>query len=171
VGPGYSKLQEQLLTAGPFDLPAGVDPPGFVVDDGSSTGSSAGSSAGSSSGLADGSSTAGAGSSSSAGMMIVLRRAAPGEVAAAAAASERQLAAGLDSTAGFSLVLEAMRDSRKPAVAHNLRFDLAFLLQQCVGPLPAGWADYKKMIGGWLAAVGGWWRLVVVVGGWRLVGG
>jgi adenine C2-methylase RlmN of 23S rRNA A2503 and tRNA A37 len=32
------------------------------------------------------------------------------------------------STSGFAAVMEAMRDSGKPAVGHNLSFDLAFSL-------------------------------------------
>jgi len=162
VGPGYAKLQEQVLSSGPFGAARGVEAPGFIVDyigsssssSGGSTGGGAGGSTNSSGGGSDGGSVSangsGGGSGTAAGakgMLLVLRRAAPGEVAAAAAASDQALAAGLDDAAGFSLVLEAMRGCGKPAVAHNMRFDLAFVLQQFVGQLPGAWRDFKQMAG------------------------
>jgi hypothetical protein len=138
AAPAYARLQEQILAGGHARLPPGVEPPGFFVDYSSSYAVGGG-------GGDDGGGGAGAGVP---GLGLVLRRAAPGEAAAAAAARDAALAAGADSAAGFSVVFEAMRASSKPAVAHNLRFDLAFALQQFVGPLPAAWRDFKAAAGG-----------------------
>ena len=44
-----------------------------------------------------------------------------------------------------------MRDSKKPAVGHNLSLDLAFTLNAFARPLPAHWADYKLLIAEWYA--------------------
>ena len=145
VGPAYAKLQEQLLAAGPFQLPPGAEAPGFFVDYTGGAGNGGGGGGG---GGGSGEAPAAAAAAAARGMVLVLRRAAPGEVAAAAAASDQALRARVDDAAGFSLLFEAMRDSGKPAVAHNMRYDLAFALQQFVGPLPAGWNEYKALIGG-----------------------
>jgi poly(A)-specific ribonuclease len=133
VGPGYARLQEQILAGGPFRMPPGVEAPGFVVDYAAGDGSG--------SGGGDGGGPPGS------GMALLLRRAAPGAAAAAAAARDAALAAGANDAAGFSLVFEAMRGCGKPAVAHNLRYDLAFALQQFVGPLPPAWRGFKEMAG------------------------
>ncbi|KAG2501047.1 hypothetical protein HYH03_000866 [Edaphochlamys debaryana] len=53
----------------------------------------------------------------------------------------------LEEQSGFSQVLEALRDSRKPVVAHNAAFDLAYTLHQFFGPLPRTWAEYKSALG------------------------
>ncbi len=47
--------------------------------------------------------------------------------------------------AGFAAVLELMRDSRKPAVGHNLSFDLAYSLHSFADHLPPNWEEYKAM--------------------------
>ena len=57
-------------------------------------------------------------------------------------------------TAGFSAVLELLRASGKPAVGHNLGFDLAFTLEHLAQPLPEAWADYKALAASWLPGVG-----------------
>ena len=57
-------------------------------------------------------------------------------------------------TAGFSAVLELLRASGKPAVGHNLGFDLAFTLEHLAQPLPEAWADYKALATSWLPGVG-----------------
>jgi hypothetical protein len=43
--------------------------------------------------------------------------------------------------AGFAAVMEAMRDSGKPCIGHNLAFDLSYSLHSFaqVGALPAAW--------------------------------
>lgn len=48
--------------------------------------------------------------------------------------------------AGFAAVFEAMRDSGKPAVGHNLGFDLAYSLYSFADSLPPSWQDYKAMV-------------------------
>lgn len=51
--------------------------------------------------------------------------------------------------AGFSTIFELLRDSHKPAVGHNLGFDLAYSLHSFVKPLPASWLEYKQLIDRW----------------------
>jgi hypothetical protein len=51
---------------------------------------------------------------------------------------------------GFSQIFEIIRDSCKPAVGHNVRFDLAFSLAAFVqSPLPRTWSGYRKLVGQW----------------------
>lgn len=51
---------------------------------------------------------------------------------------------------GFSSIFEMMRDCGKPAVGHNLMFDLGFSLQQFVEPLPRNWDAYKELVSRWV---------------------
>ena len=53
------------------------------------------------------------------------------------------------SAAGFTAVLQAIRDSGAPAVGHNLALDLAYILQAFAGPLPPLWRDYKALAAAW----------------------
>eukprot|EP00887_Chlorella_sp_A99_P006934 scaffold2.g6934.t1 len=78
-----------------------------------------------------------------------LRRAAPGEVAAFEEEQRRARIQAVHDAAGFTAVFEAMRDSRKPAVGHNLSFDLAYSLASYAGPLPPSWEAYKAMVARW----------------------
>jgi poly(A)-specific ribonuclease len=55
----------------------------------------------------------------------------------------------INQAAGFSTVFELLRDSQKPAVGHNLGFDLAYSLHSFVKPLPASWLEYKQLIAMW----------------------
>lgn len=48
-----------------------------------------------------------------------------------------------------------MRDCRKPAVGHNLSFDLTFSLAAFAQQLPQGWAAFKHLVQQWLP--GGVW--------------
>jgi hypothetical protein len=51
---------------------------------------------------------------------------------------------------GFSQIFEIIRDSCKPAVGHNVRFDLAFSLAAFVqSPLPKTWSGYRKLVATW----------------------
>ncbi|KXZ42003.1 hypothetical protein GPECTOR_226g498 [Gonium pectorale] len=52
----------------------------------------------------------------------------------------------LDEKSGFSTVLAALRDARRPVVAHNSAFDLAYTLAQFAEPLPRSWPEYKAMV-------------------------
>ena len=44
-----------------------------------------------------------------------------------------------------------MRDSRKPAVGHNLSLDLAFSLNAFARFLPQSWPEYKHLVAEWCA--------------------
>lgn len=46
-------------------------------------------------------------------------------------------------------MLEAARDSGKPAVGHNLAFDLAYSLHSFAQELPGSWEQYKQLVGRW----------------------
>lgn len=48
--------------------------------------------------------------------------------------------------AGFASVLDAMRESCKPAVGHNLAFDIAYSIHSFVAPLPASWEEFRDMM-------------------------
>ena len=58
--------------------------------------------------------------------------------------------AAIQDAAGFTAVFEAMRDSGKPAIGHNMSLDLTFSLAAFAGPLPGRWPDYKLMVQHWL---------------------
>jgi len=89
------------------------------------------------------------------GTDTVLRRATAAEVAAAAAVSKQQRQQQATAAAGFSHVMELLRDSRKPAVGHNLRFDLAFILAGFVqSPLPKTWSGFKDLVRSWFPGAG-----------------
>lgn len=51
--------------------------------------------------------------------------------------------------AGFSAVLEMLRDSGKPAVGHNCAFDLTFTLEHLAQPLPHAWQAFKELVQQW----------------------
>ena len=57
--------------------------------------------------------------------------------------------------AGFTRVFEMMRDCNKPAVGHNLSFDLTFSLAAFAQQLPQGWLAFKQLVQRWLP--GGVW--------------
>ncbi len=54
--------------------------------------------------------------------------------------------------AGFTAVFEMMRDSNKPAVGHNLSFDLTFCLSSFAQSLPPSWPAYKQLVQRWFPA-------------------
>jgi hypothetical protein len=95
---------------------------------------------------------AASGSNSSSISGPLLLRASPEEVAGHSAAAKQHQIDAINAAAGFSLVLEAMRGCGKPMVGHNLRFDLAYCLQQFVTPLPSSWKDFKVLVGKWFPA-------------------
>ena len=51
--------------------------------------------------------------------------------------------------AGFAAVMEAIQDSGKPAVGHNLAFDLSYSLHSFAQELPGSWDEYKGLVGRW----------------------
>ena len=78
--------------------------------------------------------------------MIKLTRATGEEIAR----RERDMAeakrqAVLDA-AGFAAVLDAMRESGKPAVGHNLAFDVAYSIHSFVEPLPGSWEAFRGVV-------------------------
>ncbi|CAG9465399.1 unnamed protein product [Pedinophyceae sp. YPF-701] len=73
-------------------------------------------------------------------------RATPAEVAAHEAAKEREWFDGIHAKAGFSCVLELIRDSNLPVVGHNMLFDLMFVMNDFVqSPLPPSWAGFRQL--------------------------
>jgi hypothetical protein len=85
------------------------------------------------------------------GTSTLLRRATTAEVEEDRKQHQLHRAEEVLASTGFSQVFEIMRDSRKPAVGHNIRFDLAFSLAAFVqSPLPKNWAGYKKLVAQWL---------------------
>lgn len=55
----------------------------------------------------------------------------------------------MHAAAGFCVVLERLRDSRKPAVGHNCAFDLTFTLEHLAAPLPPDWPACKRLAQSW----------------------
>ncbi|WIA44176.1 hypothetical protein OEZ86_010505 [Tetradesmus obliquus] len=85
------------------------------------------------------------------GSGAMLRRATAAQVAENKRQHQLHRAEEVLASTGFSQVFEIIRDSRKPAVGHNVRFDLAFCLAGFVqSPLPKTWAGYKKLVAQWL---------------------
>lgn len=60
--------------------------------------------------------------------------------------------AGVHALAGFAVVFEMMRDSNKPAVGHNLSYDLTFCLASFAQALPPTWSAYKQLVQRWFPA-------------------
>ncbi|KAF8933437.1 hypothetical protein BGZ47_010872 [Haplosporangium gracile] len=52
----------------------------------------------------------------------------------------------IESSRGFREVIDILSACKKPIVGHNIVVDLAYILAQFVGPLPATVEGYKKMI-------------------------
>ena len=55
--------------------------------------------------------------------------------------------------AGFSLVLEAIKESSKPGVVHNGILDVAYTLNSFSGSIPESWQDYKALVRHWFPGV------------------
>ncbi|KAH7621320.1 putative Poly(A)-specific ribonuclease PARN [Nannochloris sp. 'desiccata'] len=55
----------------------------------------------------------------------------------------------INTAASFCQVVELMRDSRKPAVGHNLSFDVAYTLHSFAKPLPPTWMEFKDRVKKW----------------------
>lgn len=47
---------------------------------------------------------------------------------------------------GFSRVMDAMRNSLKPAIGHNLSFDVAYSIHSFVSPLPPSWEEFRELV-------------------------
>lgn len=48
--------------------------------------------------------------------------------------------------AGFAQIMDLLRESKKPAVGHNLSFDVAYSLHCFVSPLPPSWEEYRRLV-------------------------
>lgn len=55
----------------------------------------------------------------------------------------------IQEASSFVNIMESLRDSNKPAVGHNISFDVAFILQSFIGELPKGWGEYKELVQSW----------------------
>ncbi|KAL4459112.1 hypothetical protein ABPG75_013977 [Micractinium tetrahymenae] len=84
--------------------------------------------------------------------VLRLTRASALEVAAWEAEQRRKRIDAIHEAAGFAAVFEAMRDCGKPAVGHNLAFDLAYSLHSYAEELPGSWEEYKALVGRWFPA-------------------
>ena len=81
---------------------------------------------------------------------IVVSRVAAGGAAAADAARAAESDAAIAAAAGFSVVMEALRDARVPIVVHNGSGDVLHLLSAFVGGgLPAEWSALKTLAARW----------------------
>jgi poly(A)-specific ribonuclease len=45
---------------------------------------------------------------------------------------------------GFSFVVEALIKAQKPLIGHNMIYDIIYLYNQCIGPLPPTYNDFIK---------------------------
>jgi poly(A)-specific ribonuclease len=77
--------------------------------------------------------------------MIKLVRASPDEIETREREISEGRRRGILDAAGFSSVLEAMRECSKPAVGHNLAFDIAYSIHSFVSPLPSSWEDFREI--------------------------
>lgn len=75
--------------------------------------------------------------------MIRLVRASGDEARRLQEAVEAERVKTVQAALGFSRVMQLMRESKKPAVGHNLIFDICYSLDSFVGPLPHRWLDFK----------------------------
>lgn len=85
-------------------------------------------------------------------VVLRLTRASSEQVAAWEAEQRRKRIATINEAAGFAAVFEAMRECGKPAVGHNLAFDLAYSLHSYAEELPETWEEYKALVGRWFPA-------------------
>ena len=61
----------------------------------------------------------------------------------------RQKEVDINAAGAFVAVFEAMRDCKKPAVGHNISFDLSYSLHSFARPLPPTWQGYKALVRRW----------------------
>jgi len=54
--------------------------------------------------------------------------------------------AAVEARAGFLRIFNALAQSRKPIIGHNLLFDLMFMLHNFHGPLPPSLGEFKKSV-------------------------
>eukprot|EP00983_Pelagomonas_calceolata_P122146 1160879-Pelagomonas_calceolata.AAC.5 len=84
------------------------------------------------------------------GQLQLIRTPTPADLERAVAEDQAERIAVMKGAAGFSAVMEAMRDCRRPAVGHNCLFDIMFMMAAFVDPrLPRHWDDAKKLVAAW----------------------
>lgn len=84
------------------------------------------------------------------GSSVMLRKATLEQVEADRQFKAAHRADEVTAATGFSQIFELIRDSNKPAVGHNIRFDLAYTLAAFIQtPLPKTWAGFKNLVGQW----------------------
>ena len=86
------------------------------------------------------------------GVQLQLVRASPEEAKQHEEEERQARLQAIHDAAGFTAVFEMMRDSNKPAVGHNLSFDLTFCLASFAQSLPASWTAYKQLVQRWFPA-------------------
>lgn len=80
---------------------------------------------------------------------ICLRKASKEESDAWELKQQQQRMDDIEEATGLSNVLLLMRDCNKPAVGHNLAFDLAYILNSFARSIPLDWSDYKNLVQEW----------------------
>jgi hypothetical protein len=80
---------------------------------------------------------------------LKLIRASSTQVAAMELEEKQKQIDAITTAASFCHVIELMRDSRKPAVGHNLSFDVAYTLHSFAKPLPPTWIEFKDRVKKW----------------------
>ena len=83
---------------------------------------------------------------------LLVTKASPEEIAQKEADERARQLAIIHDEAGFAAVLEAMKNSNKPAVGHNLAFDVAYSMHSFASPLPSTWGEYKSSVAEWFPA-------------------
>ncbi|KAF5829284.1 ribonuclease H-like domain-containing protein [Dunaliella salina] len=84
------------------------------------------------------------------GQLQLIRTPTPADLERVVAEDQAERIAAIKGAAGFSAVMEAMRDCRRPAVGHNCLFDIMFMMAAFVDPrLPRHWDDAKKLVAAW----------------------
>jgi len=78
--------------------------------------------------------------------MIKLVRATSAQVEEREQAWLEERRRGILDAAGFSRVLDAMRHCSKPAIGHNLSFDVAYSIHSFVSPLPPSWQEFRELV-------------------------
>lgn len=86
------------------------------------------------------------------GAQLQLVRATPEEAKQHEEEERQARLQAIHDAAGFTAVFEMMRDSNKPAVGHNLSFDLTFCLSSFAQSLPPSWPAYKQLVQRWFPA-------------------
>ncbi|KAL3134934.1 hypothetical protein ABBQ32_007896 [Trebouxia sp. C0010 RCD-2024] len=86
------------------------------------------------------------------GAQLQLVRATPQEAQQYKEEERQARLQAIHDAAGFAVVFEMMRDSNKPAVGHNLSYDLTFCLASFAQALPPTWSAYKQLVQRWFPA-------------------